>query len=118
MFRQSSCEEKTYSAAINRINTMQKIRKEIFQGHAELLSAFKNFESAKKEYERANNEIVLKRKEFEVGLISNIDVQQAETAWLNAQYDYLTSKIAVGKKYRTLLYSCGYPDNIQHRATI
>lgn len=113
MFNSCAADERAFSAMMDRLDKLQKIKQEVFTNHAKLQSLFKEFKVATADYKRADNEIILKRKQFEVGLISPVDIRQAETVWLKAQYDYLTSKVNVAKQYQRLLYSCGYPDNPQ-----
>jgi len=113
MFNSCASEERSYSAMMDRIDKIVKIKEEVESNHARLSSLCKEFKVSKADYTRAANEIILKRKQYEVGLISAVDLKQAETIWLKAQYDYLTSKVNVAKQYQRLLYSCGYPDNPQ-----
>ncbi|HML19135.1 MAG TPA: TolC family protein [Candidatus Dependentiae bacterium] len=113
MFNSCASEERGYSAMMDRIDKIVKIKEEVENNHARLSSLCKEFRVSKADYTRAANEIILKRKQYEVGLISAVDLKQAETVWLKAQYDYLTSKVNVAKQYQRLLYSCGYPDNPQ-----
>jgi outer membrane protein TolC len=113
MFNSCASEERSYSAMMDRIDKIVKIKEEVESNHARLLILCKEFKASQADYARAANEIALKRKQHEVGLISAVDLKQAETIWLKAQYDYLTSKVNVAKQYQRLLYSCGYPDNPQ-----
>jgi len=113
MFNAGASEERRFSALMERLDKLQRIKQEVFVNHAKLQGLYKEFKASLSDYKRATNEILLKRKQFEVGLISPVDLQQAETVWLKAQYDYLTSKVNVAKQYQRLLYSCGYPDNPQ-----
>ena len=113
MFNSCASEERSFSAMMERLDKLQQIQQEVSVNHAKLQSLCKEHKVALADYKRATNEIALKRKQYEVGLISPIDNKQAETVWLKAQYDYLTSKVNVAKQYQRLLYSCGYPDNPQ-----
>ena len=113
MFNACASEERKFSALMERLDKLQRIKQEVFTNHAKFQSLYKEFKAALSDYKRADNEIIFKRKQFEVGLISPIDMQQAETVWTKAQYDFLTHKVNVAKQYQRLLYSCGYPDNPQ-----
>lgn len=111
VFNKSAAGEREFSAMMDRIDMLAKIKKEVYTNFADLQVALKDFKSVQQEYERAGNEITLNRKQFEVGLISPVEIQLQETLWLKAQHDFLTSKVAVAKHYRALMYSCGYPKN-------
>lgn len=116
MFNSCASEERSFSAMMERLDKLQQIKQEVSVNHAKLQSLSKEYKVAIADYKRASNEIVLKHKQFEVGLISPVESKQAETVWLKAQYDYLTNKVNVAKQYQRLLYSCGYPDNPQKMA--
>lgn len=109
VFHQGAAQERSYSAMMDRITFMTKIKQEVNNNHAQLLIAYKEYVSTKKEYDRAKNEFDLRSKQFEVGLISPVEMKHAETLWLKAEYDFLSSKITVAKRYSSLLFSCGYP---------
>lgn len=113
MFNSCAAEERAFAAMMDKLDKLQKIKQEVSVNHAKLQSLFKEFNVATTDYKHAENEIALKRKQLEVGLISPVDAKQAETVWLKAQYDYLTCKVNIAKQYQRLMYSCGYPDNPQ-----
>lgn len=120
VFNQSASGERYFAAMMDRIDTLQKIKNEVYNNHTSLKKSFEDFAVAHMNYKKAENDIILKRKEFEVGLISPVSFQLEEALWTKAQQDYRLSKIQVAKNYRTLLYSCGYPDKdnaIAHKLT-
>lgn len=114
VFNKSVAGEREFSAMMDRIDMIAKIKKDVYTNFANLQTSLKDFKAAQQEYERAQNEIILNRKQHNVGLISNVDIQQQETLWLKAQHDFLTNKVTVAKQYRALMYSCGYPKSFNH----
>ncbi len=110
VFNASAADERAFAAMMERIDMIAKIKKDVFINHAELRKFFKDYVSAIIDYRRASNEIKLKRKQYEVGLLSLVEKRQADVVWYKASYDFLTTKINVAKQYRTLLHSCGYPE--------
>ena len=60
-------------------------------------------------YIRAENEFSLRTKEFEVKTLGPVEYEQAKTSWEQASFDWIAQKVSVGKKYRELVFKCGYP---------
>lgn len=114
VFNKSAAGEREFAAMMDRIDMIAKIKQEVYTNFANLQTALKDFIASQTEYERAQNEIILSKKRYEVGLLSSVDIQRQKTVWRKAQHDFLTNKVTVAKQYRTLMYSCGYPKNLNH----
>jgi outer membrane protein TolC len=63
------------------------------------------------QYEQADATLQLKKKQFEVGTISRIDLKQAEQTYESTRFQLDSSKIDMRIAYQNLLFACGYPND-------
>ncbi len=95
---------------LNMEQTKQQIKFEVEQAYYALIQSQNNLKSKKFDLDRAKNELTLQKQQLEIGNISQIEMDAAQTDWENAYYSWLDIKIDVEIKKTDLLFVCNYPE--------
>lgn len=85
------------------------IKQEVQDKYFALSKELTKLKTQKLTYLRNNNEYKLRQQEFEIGQISRVDFQAAQTTWYQAQLDWLASNFNVAVIEQELMFACGYP---------
>lgn len=118
VFNQGASAERESSALLKQVDLIEQIRRDVHTSYYDTQIACKDLRRQEAYHTQQENEIILKRKQFEVGEISSVDLMIAEKNWQEADYALLESRTAVARNYRTLMYQCGYPENISKVDTV
>lgn len=108
-FNASSAEQRSCGLTMQRFDLIDQIKKDVTTSHSSLTIALKDLQAAQATYDQAKTQYELQKIKHDVGLISDVDLENAQSFWDKAQIDYTDSKVAVAKKRSELLLACGYP---------
>jgi len=97
---------------VTRLDTTQQIKKEVHTTYDTLQRSLKDLYAQEAQFKQADNELMLRKKQFEIGEISDVEIAQAETTWKQARYNLLTAKKQSAILYRELLSKSGYPEGL------
>lgn len=92
--------------------TLLRIKQEVHEKYFELAKAIKQLKTQKANYERNQNAFSLMEQKQALGKASDADFDAAQTAWNQAQLDWLARNVVVAQAERDLAYACGYPENL------
>lgn len=95
-----------------RIDTTQQIKKEVHTTYDTLQRSLKDLYAQEVKFKQADNELILRQKQYEIGEISDVEMTQAETDWKQARYELITLKRQTATIYRELLSKSGYPESL------
>jgi outer membrane protein TolC len=95
---------------LNREQIKQQIKFEVEQAYYTLIQSQNSLTSKKFDLDRAKNELTLQKQQLEIGNISQVEMNTAQTDWENAYYSWLDTKIDVEIKKTDLLFVCNYPE--------
>jgi outer membrane protein TolC len=108
-FNKSAADARKTKAILEKHDLINQIKLEIQTAYTALQKEMKNFEAQNVSYKQAKNEYILKRQQFDTGLISKVDFKTAEYTYETARHAWLTQSATTALKELELLYSCGYP---------
>ncbi len=111
IFNAGVSEERSYSYLMQYVDALQSGKHSIAMQYAELKQTLKLYNAAQEVYRQSENNIKLKRAQAETGILSPVDLDVAEALWAKQENDFLMARVTVAKQYRTLLYTCGYPES-------
>ncbi len=92
-------------------NVIIQIKLEVEIAYYDLQDLLKRLKAAKIRIKQAEQEYLQRTAQLKVGDISLDDFAIAERNWQQAQFDLLDLKVSNARKYRELLFRCGYPEN-------
>ena len=96
----------------SRLDTQQKIKQEVETTYNTVHISLKSLHAQEAQFKQADNELILRKKQYEIGEISEVELAQAKTTWEQARYDLIHLKKQTATNYRELLYKSGYPENL------
>lgn len=95
---------------LNKEQVKQQIKFEVEQAYYVLIQSQNNLKSKKFDLDRAKNDLTLQKQQFEIGNISKVELDSAQTDWETSYYSWLDNKIDVEIKKADLLFVCNYPE--------
>jgi len=95
-----------------RLDATEQIKQEVQTTYDALQRSLKNLQAQEAQFSQSDNELILRKKQYEIGEISVVEMDQAETSWKQARYELITAKKQSATIYRELLAKSGYPENI------
>ncbi len=96
---------------IERQNIVRPITVEVERAYYELQALLKELDAAERRIEQEKVQYAQREAQFNVKELSEDEFAQAKRIWEKAQFDLLDLKVKNAKKYRELLFRCGYPEN-------
>lgn len=90
------------------LDVQQGVQSAYFVLHKSLIAA----EAQKLSYIRARNDYILAKKNLEIGLTADFDFKAAQAKWEQEQLNWLSRNIDIAVNYRTLMFACGYPKEL------
>lgn len=102
-------EAETVSLKMQQLDLSLAIQRDVKSAYYSLEALLKEVEAEKARYITAEAQFESQKHQYEIGQISEVDFTVAQTNWQIAQYTLDQSKITAEKKYRELLFACGYP---------
>lgn len=109
----SAVEAETISAKMAQLDLSLAIQRDVKAAYYDLQALLKEVDAEKVTYVAAEALYITQKHQFEVGQISEVEFTVAETDWKNAQYTLDQRSITAEKKYRELLFNCGYPPELE-----
>lgn len=109
----SATEVEALSLKLQQLDLSLEIQRDVKAAYYELQALLKEVEAEKARYISAQALFETQTHQYEVGQISHVDFTVAETNWQTAQYALDQRAIAAEKKYRELLFACGYPPEFE-----
>lgn len=109
----SAAEAETVSAKMEQLDLSLAIQRDVKAAYYDLQALLKEVDAEKVTYVAAEALYITQKHQFEVGQISEVEFTVAETDWKNAQYTLDQKSITAEKKYRELLFNCGYPPELE-----
>lgn len=97
---------------LDREQTILRIKQEVHEKYFELVKAIKQLKAQKASYQRNKNAFELMQQKFDLGKISQTDLDGAQTTWQQAQLDWLARNTAIALAERDLTAACGYPKDL------
>lgn len=94
---------------LNKQELVNSVRSDVEKTYYDVKQALARLKALNSRYIRAENEFSLRTKEFEVKTLGPVEYEQSKTSWEQASFDWIAQKVSVGKKYRELVFKCGYP---------
>ncbi len=85
------------------------IKNDVITAHLELQNAAEELHSSLKSVEQAHIDFLKNVKSFEVGLISKVEFEQAQTTWEQAQIKLENTLTTTVNKHEELMFNAGYP---------
>lgn len=110
VFNASAAEDQYYALTMERLDLIDKIKREVYDSHSQMNISYKWFKAEKARLAYAHNEFILRKEEHRVGMISDVQLEEAEAQWQQAKASFTHRKAQVAKRQSELLYACGYPD--------
>ena len=93
---------------LNKEQAVQAIKFDVERAYFAYIQAQTQFKAKNFDLTRAKNELALKKQQFKIGIISQVDLDSARTDWEKSNYTWLDSKIDLETKKQDLLFACGY----------
>ena len=87
------------------------VRKEVDTTYDELQRLLKRLHVAQIRFESAQHDFGRAQKQHDVGLLADVEFDEAHYTWSEEDDRYRKSNIEVVQQYRQLLLVCGYPDD-------
>ena len=112
-YQESEFHANMLKETLNKEQIKQQIQFEVEQAYRALIQSQNSLKSKKFELDRAKNELSLQKQQFEIGNISKVELDSAQTDWENAYFSWLDVKIDVEIKKADLLFACNYPEVVQ-----
>ena len=110
VFNASATEDRYYALTMERLNLIDKIKSEVYNLHSEMNISYKWYKAEKVRLAYTYNEFILRKEEHRVGMISDVQLEEARAGWENSQASFTHRKAIVAKKQSELYYACGYPN--------
>ncbi len=85
------------------------VKQQVHDAYFQLSKALKTLNAHKYKYLRANNDFKLMNEKLNLGKISLVEFDTAQTTWQEAHLAWLTQNVKVALSEHQLLHSCGYP---------
>lgn len=95
-------------AILNKQEIMNKVRSEVEVAYDAFEKEYAKLRAEKFKYARAKNEFRLRKQEFEIGLISDVQFETATSNWKTSRFSWLNQKAETATKKRELLHRTGY----------
>ncbi len=96
---------------IERQNIIRQVTVEVERAYYDLQALLKELDAAERRIEQEKMQYTQREAQFNVKELSENEFAQAKRIWEKAQFDLLDLKVKNAKKYRELLFRCGYPEN-------
>jgi outer membrane protein TolC len=109
----SAQEAEMVALKMQQLDLSLAIQRDVKSAYYNLQSLLKEVEAEKARYITAQALFESLTHQYEIGQISEVDFTVAETNWKTAQYALDQQTIAAEKKYRELLFACGYPPEFE-----
>ena len=109
----SATEAETISAKMEQLDLSLSIQRDVKAAYYDLQSLLKEVDAQKVSYVAAEALYTTLKHQFEVGQISQVEFAVAETNWKEAQFTLDQKSINAEKRYRELLFTCGYPPEFE-----
>lgn len=109
----SAVEAETVAAKMSQLDLSLSIQRDVKNTYYELQALLKEVEAEKLNYITQEAVYNSQKHQFEIGQISAGDLAIAATNWQQAQFTLDEKSINAEKKYRELLFSCGYPPELE-----
>lgn len=108
-FEKKAAEARMWENVFNKQRISSNIKLEVETTYYELETLMKDLKAQEALFAQADNEWKLQQLNYEIGIISGVDLATAHQTLLDAQFSLLTAQTAVSSKHRELLFTCGYP---------
>jgi len=109
----SATEAETISAKMEQLDLSLSIQRDVKAAYYDLQALLKEVDAQKVSYVAAEALYTTQKHAFEVGQISQVEFAVVETNWKEAQFTLDQKSINAEKKYRELLFNCGYPPELE-----
>jgi outer membrane protein TolC len=93
--------------------TILTIKSDVQEKYFTYAKALLQIKAQKMSYLRSRNEFKLRKQELAIGQISPVDFKTAESNWEQAEYDWITRNVDLALKHHDLMFSCGYPAEME-----
>ncbi len=93
--------------------SLQDIKLAIETAYYVLKQALVTLEAKKVDLVYTRNNFAMKKQEFTIGVISQIELDAAQTEWEKTEYEWLELAVDAAIKERSLVYACGYPKELE-----
>lgn len=94
---------------LNKQEVINQVRNDVEKTYYDVSQSLTQLRAMYARYVRSKNEFLLRTQEFKTKLLGPVEYEQAKSTWEQASFDWITQKVTVGKKYRELVFKCGYP---------
>jgi len=111
-FNKSAADARKMKTVLEKNDLIRKVKLEVQQAHSALQKEIKNLTSQNVSYAQSENEYLLRKQEFDAGLISKVTFQTAQYTYENARFAWLNQVATTTLKHYELLYTCGYPPEV------
>lgn len=101
------------SLKMQQLDLSLAIQRDVKAAYYDLESLLKEVKAEEARYQTAEAQFNSQEDRLQIGQISEVDFHTAYTNLQNAKYALDTQKIAAEKKYRELLFACGYPPEFE-----
>ena len=96
-------------AKLEKQDIIQLIKEDVETRYHELLQTIKQLKAQNVIIKQAHNEIILRRQEYAIGLITYVELNAADFNWEEAKFDWRSVRVQTEITMRNLLFACGYP---------
>ncbi len=108
--RSNAAHDSMLERTLEKRNIISQIKLEVEIAYHELQQLLKQLKAIENRFNQAKEEYKQQSVQFNVGEISSDEFAVAERNWQQAQFSLLDVKVQNARKYRELLFRCGYPE--------
>ncbi len=107
-YQESASHATMLKEILNKEQAVQAIKFDVERAYFAYIQSQTQFKAKNFDLTRAKNELDLKKQQFKIGIISQVDLDSAKTDWEKSNYTWLDSKVDLETKKQDLLFACGY----------
>lgn len=111
-FKTNEAHENMIKEILNNQQLINAIKSEVETAFYTLSKSLTQLKAQNVDYTRAKNDFEFKQQELEIGDISHVEFEVAQTEWQKSHFAWVTSYIDVAIKERDLLFAAGYPPEL------
>jgi outer membrane protein TolC len=111
-FNKNAARAEKLQAILEKHDLSSQIKLEVQQAYSALKKEIDSLSAEKVEFKQSTNEIILRKQQHTIKLISDVDYQSAKFSYENSKISWITRSVSAELKRRELLKNCGYPSGI------
>jgi len=111
-YREQQAEADKIREALTHEQDILNIRQQVHEFYYSLEKVLKRLDAERLKYIQGRNHFKLKKQEFAIGRISQVDFDAAKSDWQTVKFDWLSYNVQIEQAECDLMYACGYPERI------